>query len=94
HAEIEQSKFVSGDDNFYIIFTSGTTGKPKGVQISHDNLLSFVNWELNDFSLPDQPSFLAQAPYSFDLSVMSLYPALTAGGKLVVLPHNVTENLG
>lgn len=94
HAEIEQSKFVSGDDNFYIIFTSGTTGKPKGVQISHDNLLSFVNWELNDFSLPDQPSFLAQAPYSFDLSVMSLYPALTAGGKLVVLPHDVTENLG
>ena len=94
HPEIDQSKFVSGDDNFYIIFTSGTTGKPKGVQISHDNLLSFVNWELNDFSLPEHPSFLAQAPYSFDLSVMSLYPALTAGGKLVVLPHDVTENIG
>lgn len=84
HVEIDQDKFVNGDDNFYIIFTSGTTGKPKGVQISHDNLLSFVNWELSDFSLPEKPSFLAQAPYSFDLSVMSLYPALTAGGKLVV----------
>ena len=94
HVEIDQDKFVNGDDNFYIIFTSGTTGKPKGVQISHDNLLSFVNWELSDFSLPEKPSFLAQAPYSFDLSVMSLYPALTAGGKLVVLPHDVTENLG
>ena len=91
---INEEKYVSGDDNFYIIFTSGTTGVPKGVQISHDNLLSFVNWELNDFSLPEHPSFLAQAPYSFDLSVMSLYPALTAGGKLVVLPHDVTENIG
>ena len=94
HPEIDQSKFVSGDDNFYIIFTSGTTGKPKGVQISHDNLLSFVNWELSDFNLPEHPSFLAQAPYSFDLSVMSLYPALVSAGKLVVLPHDVTQNFG
>lgn len=85
-------EFVAGNDNFYIIFTSGTTGKPKGVQISHDNLLSFVDWELADFDLPEHPSFLAQAPYSFDLSVMSLYPALMAGGKLVVLPHDVTQN--
>lgn len=92
--KITDNDFVEGDDNFYIIFTSGTTGKPKGVQISHNNLLSFVNWELTDFKLPDHPSFLAQAPYSFDLSVMSLYPALTSGGKLVVLPHDVTENIG
>lgn len=89
---IDEDSYVEGDDNFYIIFTSGTTGKPKGVQISHNNLLSFVNWELSDFNLPDHPSFLAQAPYSFDLSVMSLYPALTAAGKLVVLPHDVTQN--
>lgn len=88
----DETKFVQGDENYYIIFTSGTTGKPKGVQISHNNLLSFVNWELSDFNLPDHPSFLAQAPYSFDLSVMSLYPALVAGGKLVVLPHDVTQN--
>lgn len=92
--EVTDNDFVEGNDNFYIIFTSGTTGKPKGVQISHDNLLSFVNWELTDFKLPEHPSFLAQAPYSFDLSVMSLYPALTSGGKLVVLPHDVTENIG
>lgn len=92
--QLDESRMVKGDDNFYIIFTSGTTGKPKGVQISHDNLLSFVNWEVSDFDLPEHPSFLAQAPYSFDLSVMSLYPALTAGGKLVVLPHDVTENIG
>jgi D-alanine--poly(phosphoribitol) ligase, subunit 1 len=91
---IDEDKFVKDEENYYIIFTSGTTGKPKGVQISHKNLLSFVNWELADYNLPENPSFLAQAPYSFDLSVMSLYPALVSAGKLVILPHDVTENLG
>ncbi|MDO4912834.1 MAG: D-alanine--poly(phosphoribitol) ligase subunit DltA [Lactobacillus sp.] len=93
-ASVSEDSFVEGDENYYIIFTSGTTGKPKGVQISHDNLLSFINWELKDFKLPEHPAFLAQAPYSFDLSVMSLYPALVTGGKLVVLPHEVCENFG
>lgn len=86
--------FAENDDNYYIIFTSGTTGKPKGVQISHRNLLSFVNWELSAFDLPAHPSFLAQAPFSFDLSVMSLYPALVSAGKLVVLPRQTTQNFG
>lgn len=83
---------VSGADNFYIIFTSGTTGKPKGVQISHNNLLSFVNWMVTDFQWPDQPNVLAQAPFSFDLSVMGLYPTLVTGGTLKALPRAYTED--
>ena len=42
---------VKGTENFYIIFTSGTTGEPKGVQISHDNLVSFVQWTMEDFGI-------------------------------------------
>ncbi|WP_143787093.1 AMP-binding protein, partial [Oenococcus oeni] len=71
---------VSGEDTFYIIFTSGTTGAPKGVQISSDNLLSFVNWIIGKkFNLPKQPITLSQPPFSFDLSVMDWVPTLVLG---------------
>lgn len=85
---------VKGDDTYYIIFTSGTTGQPKGVQISHHNLLSFVNWVIEnpEFDLPQHAKILSQAPYSFDLSVMSWAPALAVGGCLYALPKEKTEN--
>lgn len=80
------------DDTFYIIFTSGTTGVPKGVQISHKNLLSFTNWDLKDFGIESGMRFLSQAPYSFDLSVMSVYPALCSGGTLVPMEKAVIND--
>ncbi|MDF0479613.1 D-alanine--poly(phosphoribitol) ligase subunit DltA [Vagococcus sp. PNs007] len=82
---------VSGDETFYIIFTSGTTGVPKGVQISHDNLVSYTDWMLSDFGLETGQAFLSQAPYSFDLSVMDVYPSLLTGGQLVPL-HKAVIN--
>lgn len=84
-------KPVNDDDNVYIIFTSGTTGKPKGVQISENNLRSFVDWMINDFDFANCDTLL-QPPYSFDLSVMALYPTLVSGGTLRVLPQKILNN--
>lgn len=79
-----QSNWVEDDDVFYIIYTSGSTGNPKGVQISANNLEAFVTWLEENAQLQDGV-YLNQAPYSFDLSVMDFYPALTKGRTLYAL---------
>ncbi|MDQ6601057.1 D-alanine--poly(phosphoribitol) ligase subunit DltA [Bacillus salipaludis] len=80
--EIDPADWVSEDENFYIIYTSGSTGNPKGVQISVNNLQSFVDWMVEDFPIQGGLRFINQAPFSFDLSVMDLYPCLATGGHL------------
>ena len=74
------------DDPFYIIFTSGSTGEPKGVMITHGCLESYLDWMLEEQVFAEQhETFLNQAPFSFDLSVMDLYCSLVTGGTLFSL---------
>ncbi|MCU5747037.1 D-alanine--poly(phosphoribitol) ligase subunit DltA [Staphylococcus sp. SQ8-PEA] len=78
----EQEPQIQDDSIAYTIFTSGSTGEPKGVQIYYDSLVEFANWvvELNDNQLGQH--WLNQAPLSFDLSVMAIYPSILSGGTL------------
>ncbi len=70
-------------DPFYIIFTSGSTGEPKGVVITAGCLDAFLEWMLAEHSFEEGgETFLNQAPFSFDLSVMDLYLSLATGGTL------------
>lgn len=80
--------WVKQDDIFYIIFTSGSTGTPKGVQITADNLNHYLQWSVSLGSRPEDKlgkTFLNQAPFSFDLSVMDLYTCLASRGTLYLL---------
>lgn len=86
---VDPAHWVTDDENFYIIYTSGSTGTPKGVQISADNLQSFADWMVTDFPLETECCFLNQAPFSFDLSVMDLYPALISGGSIFAITKDM-----
>jgi len=89
-----QRKPPKASDPFYILFTSGSTGEPKGVVITHANLEHFVSWMLAEqHFLTGEETFLNQAPFSFDLSVMDLYSSLATGGTLFSITKDHVTNL-
>jgi D-alanine--poly(phosphoribitol) ligase subunit 1 len=84
---------VGLEDPFYIIFTSGTTGQPKGVVITLRCLATFLDWMQREQGFRDgDETFLNQAPFSFDLSVMDLYLSLLTGGTLFSIGKNEFAN--
>lgn len=81
--DVDFNYMIENSDDFYIIYTSGSTGKPKGVKISYSSLNHFVNWGVQSFNINDNSNFLNHAPFSFDLSVMSIFLSLFTGGKVL-----------
>ena len=85
---------MSDEEPFYIIFTSGSTGEPKGVVITLANLTAFLDWMIGEQHFTEgAETFLNQAPFSFDLSVMDLYLSLVTGGTLFSVTKDDVANL-
>ena len=75
------------EDLFTLIYTSGTTGVPKGVRILHRNLMAYAAWYRRFFEPTEKSRITCYNSYGFDGSMTDMYPALTVGAAVVVIPE-------
>jgi amino acid adenylation domain-containing protein len=82
---------IRPEDLAYLIYTSGSTGQPKGVEVTHANLINLIGWHTRAFQVSpaDRASFLAAL--GFDAAVWELWPYLTVGAS-VHLPEEGVRN--
>ena len=78
---------MTGEDPLYGVFTSGSTGNPKGIVVQHRSVIDFIGHFTEIFGITNEDIIGNQAPFDFDVSVKDLYSAMFTGAEVVLIPR-------
>jgi amino acid adenylation domain-containing protein/thioester reductase-like protein len=84
---------IAPADLFILLYTSGSTGVPKGCQLEHRNLAAFCHWYIRRFDLKAEHHTSCYASYGFDCCMMDMYPALTCGACVYIIGDDIRLTL-
>ncbi|MBQ7530968.1 MAG: amino acid adenylation domain-containing protein [Paludibacteraceae bacterium] len=88
-----QTELPKPEDLFILLYTSGSTGVPKGVMLEHRNIVAFCHWYKRYYDLKAGDKVAAYASFGFDANMMDLYPALTTGATVYIISEDMRLNL-
>jgi amino acid adenylation domain-containing protein len=81
-ASVTFASEVDWGDLAQVLYTSGSTGMPKGVMITHGNIRNYIDWAIEYFGITAKDRLLGTAPFYFDMSTFDIFCALAAGATL------------
>ena len=76
-------------DPAYVLFTSGSTGVPKGAVVNHRSVLAYIKWYADTFSVNESTVFGSQTPFYFSMSVSDVFSTVYAGAELHIIPKTL-----